>query len=102
MTTLLNLLELSSMKFYRFFLFVVSLFITSCGIPSIEVEVDYFIKEMNDSNFDVTFTVKNSTDFDFDSTWSLHWNQQSSTVNGESVPDNLKFEYVAGQSYNIL
>jgi hexosaminidase len=90
------------MKFYRFFLFVISLFITSCSIPSIEVEVDYYIKEMNDSNFDVTFTVKNSTDFNFDSTWSLHWNQQSSTVNGESVPDNLKFEYVSGQSYNIL
>ena len=27
---------------------------------------------------------------------------RSSIVNNESIPDNIKYEYVAGQSYNIL
>jgi hexosaminidase len=57
---------------------------------------------MNDWNFDVNLSILNSTNFDFDSLWSLHWNQQSSIVNNESIPENIKYEYVAGQSYNIL
>ena len=57
---------------------------------------------MNDSNFDVSLTILNSTNVDFDSVWSFHWNQQSSIVNNESIPKNIKYEYVAGQSYNIL
>ncbi len=57
---------------------------------------------MNDWNFDVSLSILNSTNVDFDSVWSLHWNQQSSIVNNESIPENLKYEYVAGQSYNIL
>jgi hexosaminidase len=57
---------------------------------------------MNDWNFDVSLSILNSTNFDFDSVWSLHWNQQSSIVNNESIPENIKYEYVAGQSYNIL
>lgn len=57
---------------------------------------------MNDWNFDVSLSILNSTNVDFDSVWSLHWNQQSSIVNNESIPDNIKYEYVAGQSYNIL
>ena len=57
---------------------------------------------MNDWNFDVNLSIVNSTNVDFDSVWSLHWNQQSSIVNNESIPENLKYEYVAGQSYNIL
>ena len=57
---------------------------------------------MNDWNFDVSLSILNSTNFDFDSVWSLHWNQQSSIVNNVSIPENIKYEYVAGQSYNIL
>ena len=74
----------------------------SCSMQSKEIEVVYEIKKMNDWNFDVSLSILNSTNLDFDSVWSLHWNQQSSIVNNESIPENLKYEYVAGQSYNIL
>ena len=74
----------------------------SCSMQSKEIEVVYEIKKMNDWNFDVSLSILNSTNVNFDSVWSLHWNQQSSTVNNESLPENLKYEYVAGQSYNIL
>jgi len=72
------------------------------SMQSKEIEVVYEIKKMNDWNFDVSLSILNSTNVDFDSVWSLHWNQQSSIVNNESSPENLKYEYVAGQSYNIL
>ena len=88
--------------FHRFFLLTASLFVLSCSTQSKEIEVVYEIKKMNDWNFDVSFSMLNSTNFDFDSVWSLHWNQQSSIVNNESIPENIKYEYVAGQSYNIL
>jgi len=88
--------------FYRFFLYVVFLFVLSCSTQSKEIEVVYEIKKINDWNFDVSLSILNSTNVDFDSVWSLHWNQQSSIVNNESIPDNIKYEYVAGQSYNIL
>ena len=87
---------------HRFFLLTASLFVLSCSTQSKEIEVVYEIKKMNDSNFDVSLAILNSTNVDFDSVWSLHWNQQSSIVNNESIPENLKYEYVAGQSYNIL
>ena len=88
--------------FYRIFLFIAFLFFLSCNTQSKEIEVVYEIKKMNDWNFDVNLSIVNSTNVDFDSVWSLHWNQQSSIVNNESIPENLKYEYVAGQSYNIL
>ena len=88
--------------YYRFFLYLAFLFVLSCSTDSKEIEVVYEIKKMNDSNFDVSLSILNSTNVDFDSVWSLHWNQQSSIVNNESIPDNIKYEYVAGQSYNIL
>ena len=88
--------------FHRLFLLTASLFVLSCSTQSKEIEVVYEIKKMNDWNFDVSFSMLNSTNFDFDSVWSLHWNQQSSIVNNESIPENIKYEYVAGQSYNIL
>ena len=88
--------------FHRFFLFIASLFVLSCSTQSKEIEVVYEIKKMNDWNFDVSLSILNSTNVDFDSVWSLHWNQQSSIVNNESIPENIKYEYVAGQSYNIL
>ena len=88
--------------FHRFFLLTASLFMLSCSIQSKEIEVVYEIKKINDWNFDVSLSILNSTNVDFDSVWSLHWNQQSSIVNNESIPENIKYEYVAGQSYNIL
>ena len=87
---------------HRFFFLIASLFMLSCSMQSKEIEVVYEIKKMNDWNFDVSLSILNSTNFDFDSVWSLHWNQQSSIVNNESIPENIKYEYVAGQSYNIL
>ena len=86
----------------RFFLFIISFFVLSCNTISNEIEVIYKIKKINDSNFDVRLSFLNSSNVDFDSVWSFHWNQQSSIVNNESIPDNIKYEYVAGQSYNIL
>ena len=88
--------------FHRFSLCIVFLFALSCSTQSKKVEVIYEIKKINDWNYDVSLSILNSTKVDFDSVWSLHWNQQSSIVNNESVPDNIKYEYVAGQSYNIL
>ena len=88
--------------FQRFFLFIAFLLVLSCSTQSKEIEVVYEIKKMNDWNFDVSLSILNSTNVDFDSVWSLHWNQQSSIVNNESIPENIKYEYVAGQSYNIL
>ena len=66
----------------------------SCSMQSKEIEVVYEIKKMNDWNFDVSLSILNSTNLDFDSVWSLHWNQQSSIVNNESIPENIKYEYV--------
>ena len=86
----------------RFFLFIISFFVLSCNTKSNEIEVIYEIKKINDSNFDVRLSFLNSSNVDFDSVWSFHWNQQSSIVNNASIPDNIKYEYVAGQSYNIL
>ena len=57
---------------------------------------------MNDYSLEVTFTINNSTKMNFDSKWSLHWNQQSAIIDNDSLPPNLKYQYVAGQSYNIL
>ena len=88
--------------FHRFLFLIGSLFLLSCSTHSKEIEVVYEIKKMNDWNFDVSLSILNSTNFDFDSVWSFHWNQQSSIVNNESIPENIKYEYVAGQSYNIL
>lgn len=57
---------------------------------------------MNDYSLEVTFTINNSTKMNFDSIWSLHWNQQSAIIDNDSLPPNLKYQHVAGQSYNIL
>ena len=86
----------------RFFLFIISLFVLSCNTQSREIDAIYEIKKMNESNFEVSLSILNSTNIDLNSVWSFHWNQQSSTVDSESIPDNIKYEHVAGQSYNIL
>ena len=88
--------------FQRLFVSMAFLFMLSCTTESKEIEVVYEIKKMNDGNFDVSLSILNLTNVDFDSVWSLHWNQQSSIVNNESIPENIKYKYVAGQSYNIL
>ncbi len=86
----------------RFFLFIISLFVLSCNTQSREIDAIYEIKKMNESNFEVSLSILNSTNIDLNSVWSFHWNQQSSIVDSESIPDNIKYEHVAGQSYNIL
>lgn len=78
------------------------LFFFSCSSNNDAIEIVYEIKEMNDYSLEVTFTINNSTKMNFDSIWSLHWNQQSAIIDNDSLPPNLKYQYVAGQSYNIL
>ena len=90
------------MRIYNYILLSLSFFILSCDSKPEVIEVVYEVNEMKDSGLDVTFTIKNLTIINFNSIWSLHWNQQSSIVNNESIPENIKYEYVAGQSYNIL
>jgi len=90
------------MRIYNYILLSLSFFILSCDSKPEVIEVVYEVNEMKDSGLDVTFTIKNLTKINFNSIWSFHWNQQSSRVNNESIPENIKYEYVAGQSYNIL
>ena len=75
--------------------------ISSCSKNDV-VNVVYQINEYHNNGFHVTFSVNNNSSIDLDSPWSLHWNQQSSIIDESSIKDNVKYEYVAGQSYNIL
>lgn len=98
----MNLQELNN-TFFRvssLIFFVFSLF--SCSNGSNKVNITYEIKEYRDSRFDVNFTINNTSSIDLNSPWSLHWNQQSSLVDDQSVPENVIYNYVAGQYYNIL
>ena len=98
----MNLQELNN-TFFRVFsllFFVFSLF--SCSNGSNKVNITYEIKEYRDSRFDVNFTINNTSRIDLNSPWSLHWNQQSSLIDEQSVPENVIYNYVAGQYYNIL
>ena len=98
----MNLQELNN-TFFRvssLIFFVFSLF--SCSNGSDKVNITYEIKEYRDSRFDVNFTINNTSSIDLNSPWSLHWNQQSSLVDEQSVPENVIYNYVAGQYYNIL
>ena len=98
----MNLQELNN-TFFRvssLLFFVFSLF--SCSNGSNKVNITYEIKEYRDSRFDVNFTINNTSSIDLNSPWSLHWNQQSSLVDEQSVPENVIYNYVAGQYYNIL
>ncbi len=79
-----------------------TVFITSCSSGNDKVNITYEIKEYRDSRFDVNFTINNTSSIDLNSPWSLHWNQQSSIIDEQSVPENVIYDYVAGQSYNIL
>ena len=98
----MNLQELNN-TFFRvssLIFFVFSFF--SCSNVSDKVNITYEIKEYRDSRFDVNFTINNTSRIDLNSPWSLHWNQQSSLIDEQSVPENVIYNYVAGQYYNIL
>ena len=98
----MNLLGLNN-AFIRIFCIIIFAFsLLSCSSDNDVIKVTYEIKEFADSSFDVNFTVKNTSNLVLNSPWSIHWNQQSSIIDDESVPDNVKYDYVAGQSYNIL
>ena len=98
----MNLLGLNNV-FIRIFCIIIFAFsLLSCSSGNDVIKVTYEIKEFADSSFDVNFTVKNTSNLVLNSPWSIHWNQQSSIIDDESVPDNVKYDYVAGQSYNIL
>ena len=65
------------MRIYNYILLSLSFFILSCDSKPEVIEVVYEVNEMKDSGLDVTFTIKNLTKINFNSIWSLHWNQQS-------------------------
>ena len=85
-----------------FCLITCAFFLVSCSTGNDKVSITYEIKEFADWSFDVNFTINNTSYIDLDSPWSLHWNQQSSIIDEQSVPENVIYKYVAGQSYNIL
>jgi len=98
----LSLQELNNKLYKAFFIIACAVFITSCSSGNDKVNITYEIKEYRDSRFDVNFTINNTSSIDLNSPWSLHWNQQSSIIDEQSVPENVIYDYVAGQSYNIL
>ena len=79
-------------------------FLISCSQNKSVIEVIYNINEFSseDNRLNITLGITNKTSKDISSLWSLHWNQISALVDSESLPKNIKYEYVAGQSYNIL
>jgi hexosaminidase len=98
----LSLQELNNKLYKAFCIIACAVFITSCSSGNDKVNITYEIKEYRDSRFDVNFTINNTSGIDLNSPWSLHWNQQSSIIDEQSVPENVIYDYVAGQSYNIL
>ena len=83
---------------------LILLFFISCSQNKSVIEVIYNINEFSseDNRLNITLDITNKTNNDIPSLWSLHWNQISALVDSESLPKNTKYEYVAGQSYNIL
>ena len=98
----MSLQELNNKLYKAFCIIACAVFITSCSSGNDKVNITYEIKEYRDSRFDVNFTINNTSGIDLNSPWSLHWNQQSSIIDEQSVPENVIYDYVAGQSYNIL
>jgi len=98
----LSLQELNNLLFKASCIIGCAVFIISCSSDNDKVNITYEIKEYRDSRFDVNFTINNTSSIDLNSPWSLHWNQQSSIIDEQSVPENVIYDYVAGQSYNIL
>ena len=98
----MSLQELNNKLYKAFCIIACAVFITSCSSGNDKVNITYEIKEYRDSRFDVNYTINNTSSIDLNSPWSLHWNQQSSIIDEQSVPENVIYDYVAGQSYNIL
>ena len=98
----MSLQELNNKLYKVFCIIACTVFITSCSSGNDKVNITYEIKEYRDSRFDVNFTINNTSSIDLNSPWSLHWNQQSSLIDEQSVPENVIYNYVAGQYYNIL
>ena len=98
----MSLQGLNSVLYKASCIIACTVFITSCSSGNDKVNITYEIKEYRDSRFDVNFTINNTSSIDLNSPWSLHWNQQSSIIDEQSVPENVIYDYVAGQSYNIL
>ena len=98
----MSLQELNNLLFKASCIIGCAVFFPSCSPGNDKVNITYEIKEYRDSRFDVNFTINNTSSIDLNSPWSLHWNQQSSIIDEQSVPDNVIYDYVAGQSYNIL
>lgn len=98
----MSLQKLNNIFFRVSFLISFTFSLISCSSESDKVSITYEIKEYRDSSFDVNFTINNTSNVDFNSPWSFHWNQQSSIIDEKSVPENVIYDYVAGQSYNIL
>jgi len=88
----------------KFWLLSILFLFISCSQNKSVIEVTYTINEFSseDNRLNVTLDITNKTNNDISSLWSLHWNQISALVDSESIPKNTKYEYVAGQSYNIL
>ena len=98
----MNLLKLNKVLLLIVSAFLLLVLITSCNSNNSVIKVTYEIKEMRDWSFDVTLSVNNTSGVELNSPWSLHWNQQSSMIDPNKVPENLIYDYVGGQSYNIL
>ena len=98
----MNLLRLNKLISRKISIFFLIILITSCNSNNSVINVTYEINEMRDGSFDATFSITNTSGVDLNSPWSLHWNQQSSIVDSDNVPENIIYEYVGGQYYNIL
>ncbi len=98
----MNLLRLNKLISRKISIFFLIILITSCNSNNSVINVTYEINEMRDGSFDATFSISNTSGVDLNSPWSLHWNQQSSIIDSDNVPENIIYEYVGGQYYNIL
>ena len=98
----MNLLRLNKLISRKISIFFLIILITSCNSNNSVINVTYEINEMRDGSFDATFSITNTSGVDLNSPWSLHWNQQSSIIDSDNVPENIIYEYVGGQYYNIL
>ena len=98
----MNLLRLNNLISRKISSLLLIILITSCNSNNSVINVIYEINEMRDGSFDATLSINNTSGVDLNSPWSLHWNQQSSMVDSDNLPENIIYEYVGGQYYNIL
>ena len=98
----MNLLRLNKLISRKISILLLIILIASCNWNNSVINVTYEINEMRDGSFDATFSINNTSGVDLNSPWSLHWNQQSSMVDSDNLPENIIYQYVGGQYYNIL